>query len=154
VNRRGQRYLGIRALIAILALAIAAVVGVIKLAGASADSHELAVIVSVLRSDAAATAVLSDALARGQTGTTFARAQAAQQRRALDTSLRQLISMRVGTPLERGRVQAMEAAGRLDVLLALLERDTLRSSDGDGIAARSREVLSTMLAIERSLPQS
>jgi hypothetical protein len=154
VNRRGQRYLGIRALIAILALAIAAVVGVIKLAGASADSHELAVIVSVLRSDAAATAVLSDALARGQTGTTFARAQAAQQRRALDTSLRQLISMRVGAPLERGRVQAMEAAGRLDVLLALLERDTLRSSDGDGIAARSREVLSTMLAIERSLPQS
>jgi len=143
-----------RALIAILALAIAAVVGVIKLAGASADSHELAVIVSVLRSDAAATAVLSDALARGQTGTTFARAQAAQQRRALDTSLRQLISMRVGAPLERGRVQAMEAAGRLDVLLALLERDTLRSSDGDGIAARSREVLSTMLAIERSLPQS
>jgi hypothetical protein len=45
----------------------------------------------------------------------------------------------------------MEAGGRLDGLLALLERDTLRASDGDALAARSRELLATLMAVQRAL---
>ena len=151
MNRRGRRCGGIRALVAILVAVIAAVVGMVKIASTAANPAELAIVVSAVRSDAAGTALLGDALARGQTGTTFVRAQATQQRRSLDASLKALVAMRVGTPLERARVQAMEAGGRLDGLLALLERDTLRASDGDALAARSRELLATLMAVQRAL---
>ena len=138
-----------------LGLTIAVIVASVMFAGAPANPAELAMIVSAVRSDAAATALLGDALARGQTSTIFARAQATQQRRSVDTSLKELTSMRIGfgAPLERARLQAMEAAGRLDGLLALLERNTLRASDGVAVAARSREVLATLAAIERTLPR-